>query len=105
MRKDYLVFGSPLIEEDEIQEVLDTIRSGWLGTGPKTHRFEGLFAEYLGVEHCVAVNSCTAALHLAMLSARRARRTARTVRASVRSSRLAGLRTGVRRPPGPRGAA
>jgi len=69
MRKEFLVFGSPLIGEEEIDEVVDTIRSGWLGTGPKTMRFEREFAEYLGVKHCMAVSSCTAALHLAMLAA------------------------------------
>ncbi len=40
MRKDFLVFGSPLIEQPEIDEVIDTLKSGWIGTGPKTHRFE-----------------------------------------------------------------
>lgn len=69
MRSEYLVFGRPTIGEEEIAEVLDTIRSGWLGTGPKTHRFEQEFAAYVGVPHAVAVSSCTAALHLAMLAA------------------------------------
>jgi dTDP-4-amino-4,6-dideoxygalactose transaminase len=69
MRKDFLVYGSPAIGQEEIDEVLDTIRSGWLGTGPKTMQFEREFAEYLGAAHCVAVSSCTAALHLAMLVA------------------------------------
>jgi dTDP-4-amino-4,6-dideoxygalactose transaminase len=69
MRKEFLVFGSPAIGPEEINEVLDTIRSGWLGTGPKTHRFEKEFAGYLNVKHCAAVSSCTAALHLSMLAA------------------------------------
>jgi dTDP-4-amino-4,6-dideoxygalactose transaminase len=69
MRKKFLVYGSPAIGEEEINEVLDTIRSGWLGTGPKTERFEREFAGYLNVKHCAAVSSCTAALHLAMLAA------------------------------------
>ena len=69
MRKTFLTFGSPAIGEEEIAEVLDTIKSGWLGTGPKTGRFEREFAEYLNVKHCVAVSSCTAALHLSMLAA------------------------------------
>jgi dTDP-4-amino-4,6-dideoxygalactose transaminase len=69
MRKEFLVFGSPAIGQEEIDEVLDTIRSGWLGTGPKTMRFEREFADYLNVKNCVAVSSCTAALHLAMLAA------------------------------------
>lgn len=69
MRKEFLVYGSPAIGEEELAEVLDTIKSGWLGTGPKTGRFEREFAEYLNVKHCVAVSSCTAALHLSMLAA------------------------------------
>ena len=69
MREKFLTFGSPAIGEEEIAEVLDTIRSGWLGTGPRTERFEREFAGYLDVKHCVAVSSCTAALHLAMLAA------------------------------------
>jgi dTDP-4-amino-4,6-dideoxygalactose transaminase len=66
-RKDYLVFGSPLIEEPEIQEVVDTLRSGWLGTGPKVSKFEDIFKEYTGAKFAIALNSCTAGLHLAML--------------------------------------
>jgi dTDP-4-amino-4,6-dideoxygalactose transaminase len=42
-RKEYLVFGSPLIEEPEIQEVVDTLESAWLGTGPKVAKFEDIF--------------------------------------------------------------
>ena len=56
-RKNYLVFGSPLIEEPEIQEVVDTLRSGWLGTGPKVARFEEDFRNYKEVQYAVAVNS------------------------------------------------
>jgi dTDP-4-amino-4,6-dideoxygalactose transaminase len=65
-RKDFLVFGSPLIEEPEIQEVVDTLRSGWIGTGPKVHRFEEEFRAYIGASHAMAVNSGSAALHLAL---------------------------------------
>ena len=61
-----IIFGAPLIGEEEIAEVVDTLRSGWLGTGPKTKRFEAEFAEYVGGRHAVATNSCTAALHLAL---------------------------------------
>jgi len=68
-RERFLVFGSPLIEEAEIQEVVASLKSGWLGTGPKVARFEQDFAAYKGVRHAVAVNSCTAALHLSMLAA------------------------------------
>lgn len=69
MRDTYLTFGKPVFEKDEIDEVVDTIRSGWVGTGPKVQRLEAAFAEYLGVPHCVATSSCTAALHLSMLAA------------------------------------
>ncbi|MCK4541387.1 MAG: DegT/DnrJ/EryC1/StrS family aminotransferase [Spirochaetales bacterium] len=66
-REKYLIFGSPLIEEPEIQEVVDTLRSGWLGTGPKVARFENIFKEYTGAKYAMALNSCTAGLHLSMI--------------------------------------
>lgn len=56
----------PLIEEEEIQAVVETLRSGWITTGPKTKTFEDAFARYIGARHGVAVNSCTAALHLSL---------------------------------------
>src|SRR5512134_3877581 len=59
-------FYKPSITQAEIDEVVDTLRSGWLTTGPKAKRFEAEFAAYLGQKHAVAVNSCTAALHLAL---------------------------------------
>lgn len=65
----FLVFGSPAIEEAEIQEVVASMKSGWLGTGPKVKQFENDFKAYKGAESAVAVNSCTAALHLSMLVA------------------------------------
>jgi dTDP-4-amino-4,6-dideoxygalactose transaminase len=68
MRKDFLVFGSPMIEQPEIDEVVDSLRSGWLGTGPKTHKFEDMFREYKGSKVAIALNSCTAALHLSLLA-------------------------------------
>ena len=68
-RSDYLVFGAPVMGEEEIAEVVGTLRSGWLGTGPKVGRFEEAFSAYTGAPHAVAVNSCTAALHLSMLVA------------------------------------
>src|SRR5262249_46598364 len=68
-RRDFLVFGSPCIEEDEIDEVVACLRSGWIGTGPRVARFERLFAEYKGVGHVAALHSCTAALHLSMRAA------------------------------------
>ena len=69
LRKEYLVFGAPQIETAEIEEVVDSLQSGWLGTGPKVARFETAFKEYVGAEHAMAVNSCTAGLHLSMLVA------------------------------------
>lgn len=67
----FLVFGSPLIGEEEIAEVADSLRSCWLGTGPKVARFEQDFAAYKGVaeKSVAAVNSCTAALHISMIAA------------------------------------
>ncbi len=68
-RTHYLTFGAPCIGEPEIAEVVDSLRSGWIGTGPKVARLEALMREYTGARHAVALNSCTAALHLAMLAA------------------------------------
>jgi dTDP-4-amino-4,6-dideoxygalactose transaminase len=68
MRNKYLIFGSPKIEQPEIDEVVDSLKSGWLGTGPKVHKFEEMFRQYKGVKYSMALNSCTAALHLAILS-------------------------------------
>ncbi len=68
MRKKFLVFGSPIIEQPEIDEVVDSMKSGWLGTGPKVHKFEKMFCEYKGAKYAMALNSCTAALHLSMLA-------------------------------------
>jgi len=68
MRKEFLVYGSPMIEQAEIDEVVHSMKSGWLGTGPKVNKFEKMFKEYKGCQYSAALNSCTAALHLAMLS-------------------------------------
>ena len=64
----FLPFALPEIGEEEIAEVVDTLRSGWVTTGPKTKRFEQDFAAFLGdpALHCMAVNSATAGLHLAL---------------------------------------
>lgn len=67
-RDEFLIFGSPLIEDEEIKEVIKTLKSGWLGTGPKVHQFEKMFREYKGSRFAMALNSCTAALHLSMLA-------------------------------------
>lgn len=68
-RKDLLIYGAPAIEDAEIQEVINCMKSGWLGTGPKVAQFEMDFATYKGVHHAVALNSCTAALHLSIIAA------------------------------------
>lgn len=65
-RERFLVFGAPLIEEPEIQEVVDCLRSGWLGTGPRVARFEEMFRAFKGTRDSIAVSSCTAALHLSL---------------------------------------
>ena len=64
----FLPFALPEIGEEEIAEVVDTLRSGWVTTGPKAKRFEAAFGEFLGtaVVDCIAVNSATAGLHLAL---------------------------------------
>lgn len=67
-RPQYLVFGQPLIEEPEIDEVMASMRAAWLGTGPKVAEFEKRVAAYKGVQHAVAVSSCTAGLHLSCLA-------------------------------------
>jgi dTDP-4-amino-4,6-dideoxygalactose transaminase len=67
-REEMLVFGSPEILEDEIEEVVATLRSGWIGMGPRVATFEEEFRDYVGAGHAVAVSSCTAALHLAMIA-------------------------------------
>ena len=65
-RAEFLQFSPPVIGEEEIAEVVDTLRSQWLSTGPKTKRFEQEFAEYLGAPGALALNSCTAGLHLVL---------------------------------------
>lgn len=62
----FLPFHIPEIGEDEIRSVVETLKSGWLTTGVKVKRFEEDFAKYLGCGHAIALNSCTAALHLAL---------------------------------------
>ena len=66
-QRGYVVFGQPLIESPEIEEVLSCLRTAWLGTGPKAAEFERRMADYKGAPHAVALNSCTAGLHLACL--------------------------------------
>jgi dTDP-4-amino-4,6-dideoxygalactose transaminase len=64
----FLTFGAPEIHQDEIDEVVASIRSGWIGTGPKVARFEEDFRAYKGATNATAVYSCTAALHISMLA-------------------------------------
>ena len=66
MKKNQVPFFRPYLDELELYEVMDTIRSGWLTSGAKVKRFEQEFAAAVGASHAVAVNSCTAALHLAL---------------------------------------
>ncbi|MEK7989502.1 MAG: DegT/DnrJ/EryC1/StrS family aminotransferase [Thiotrichaceae bacterium] len=66
MSDDFLPFAKPCIGEEEINEVVDTLRSGWLTSGPKTKQFEQAFVDYFQVPHALAVSSCTAGLHLAL---------------------------------------
>jgi len=69
MMENFLPFALPDIGEEEIEEVVDTLRSSWITTGPKVARFEQQFAEYVGAKHALAVNSCTAGLHLGLEAA------------------------------------
>lgn len=67
-RKEFLVFGRPKIERAEIEEVVKTLRSGWIGTGPKVAKFEENFRRYKQAKYAIAVSSGTAALHLSALA-------------------------------------
>jgi dTDP-4-amino-4,6-dideoxygalactose transaminase len=67
-RTEFLPFSPPLIGEEEIAEVVDALRSGWITTGPRTRRFEAAFAEALGAPGALALSSCTAALHTALVT-------------------------------------
>jgi len=66
LKQHAIPFFKPSIGEDEIQEVVQTLRSGWLTTGPRVKQFETQFAEHAAAAHAVAVSSCTSALHLAL---------------------------------------
>ena len=69
MRKaEFLPYFQPLIGAEEIKEVADTLKSGWLSTGPKTIEFEELIARYTSAKETICVNSCTAALHLSLIA-------------------------------------
>jgi perosamine synthetase len=65
-RLSFLPFALPDTDETEIKEIAEVVRSGWVTTGPKTHQFEAEFAATVGATFAIAVNSCTAAMHLAL---------------------------------------
>jgi len=69
IRENFLIFGAPVINDEEINEVVACMKSGWLGTGPKVAMFESDFSVYKGGVFAAALNSCSAALHLSILAA------------------------------------
>jgi len=68
-RKEFLPYALPLIEDDDIEAVVDSLKSNWVTKGPKTVEFEKRFAQYVRAKHAIAVNSCTAGLHLSLVAA------------------------------------
>ncbi len=66
---DFIVFGAPQIQQAEIDEMVATLQSGWLGTGPKVKKFEDAVCAYKKAKYAAAVNSCTAGMHLSMIAA------------------------------------
>ena len=68
VRKTFLPYALPLIGEDDINEVVDALKSGWIAKGPRTIEMEKKFAEYTGAKHAIAMNSATAALHIALVA-------------------------------------
>jgi len=69
LRKEFLPFSPPHIGQEEIDEVVETLRSGWITTGPRTKLFEERFAKTIGAPAALAMSSCTAALHTALVLA------------------------------------
>lgn len=69
VRSDFLPYCLPDLGQDEIDEVVDTLKSGWITTGPKVKKFEANFADYVNADHAIAVNSCTGGLHVALAAA------------------------------------
>lgn len=67
-RREFLPFSPPFIGQEEIDEVAESLRSGWITTGPKAARFEAAFREFVGAEGALALNSGTAALHLGLIA-------------------------------------
>ena len=68
MRKDFLPFARPSLGDEEIAEVVDTLKSGWITTGPKVEKFTAAFLDYVGGRYAVPVSSATAGLHVALLA-------------------------------------
>jgi dTDP-4-amino-4,6-dideoxygalactose transaminase len=66
--REYLPFYRPWIDDDDVEAVAAAIRSGWITTGPTTKEFESEFASQVGATHAVAINSCTAGLHLGLVA-------------------------------------
>ncbi|HXJ47525.1 MAG TPA: DegT/DnrJ/EryC1/StrS aminotransferase family protein [Candidatus Acidoferrum sp.] len=66
MRSEFLNFAPPLIGEEEIEEVVKTLREGWITTGPRAQRFETEFSAFVGAPAALAVNSATSAMHIAL---------------------------------------
>jgi dTDP-4-amino-4,6-dideoxygalactose transaminase len=65
---EFIPLGAPSFGQEDIKEVIDSLESGWVGTGPKVSQFEKSFGKYVGGESSLATNSCTAALHLSLMS-------------------------------------
>jgi len=70
VRTEFLPYALPSVGPEEIAEVVDTLRSGWVTTGPKVKRFESMFADYVQCTSAIATNSCTAGLHTALTALR-----------------------------------
>jgi len=70
MRKEFLPLFKPVIDDEEIKEVTDILKSGWLTTGPKTKEFEEKFSEYSGAKHGIGVINCTVALFMSLEAAK-----------------------------------
>lgn len=68
-KNTYITFGAPVVGQEEIKGVVEVLKSGWLGTGPKTAEFEEMVRDYVGAKYAIGVSSCTAALHLSLLMA------------------------------------
>lgn len=67
MRKEFLPFAKPMVSEEAIADVADSIRKGWLAMGPKTVDFEQKFAKYVGADFGISVNSATARVYILLL--------------------------------------